>query len=275
MEFFSKSLTESNELLNSVLNNINSAVFIVNNNFKIVSFNNAFKSLFYKEDADILNKYCGNALGCVFVYREKVDCGGTSHCDKCHLRKNILNSFIQKVPVFKQKMIRDFVINDLVITKYLEFSTKHITYHDETYTLIIIDDVTDHELQKQEIISKAEQLAATKMELEQAYQKLQNEEALMLKLEQQSSIMAMIVTANHEINQPLAVLKGNLGLIKSQNEKTQCFDGVAKYIARCEKAVTEIASILKKYRDSETNFDFRDYTGEIKMVDFKENISEE
>jgi len=269
MEFISKNLRESNELLSSILDNINSAIFIVNKEVKVVNFNNGFKTLFYKEDDDILGKYCGNALGCSFAVKERVECGNASHCDKCNIRSSILGAFLENVPIYKQKMVREFVINNQVITKYLEFSAKHITWHGEVFTVVIVDDLTEHELKKMELYSNSEKLAAAKAELEIAYQKLQQEEFKMLKLEQQSSVTAMIVTANHEINQPLAVLKGNLGLLKLYTEKNPCEGNLIKYIKKSDKAVDDITAILKKYRDSAADFDFSDYTKDIKMVNFK------
>jgi len=269
MEFISSDLNESTELLTAILDNIDAAVFILNKDIKVVNYNNAFKTLFIKEEADILGKYCGNALGCSFAVKERVDCGKTSHCGVCSIRGSILQAFTQKIPVYRQKMIREFVINDITITKYLEFTAKHITWHGDIFTVVIVDDTTENELQKMDLYSNSEKLTAAKDELELAFAKLQKEESLMIKLEQQSSIMAMIVTANHEINQPLAVLKGNLGLMKTVLDKNPCNSNMLKYIQKADKSVNDISAILKKYRDYSEHFDFSDYTRDIKMVNFK------
>ncbi len=78
-------LKESNEFLLSLLDNINSAVFLIDENFKVKSFNNSFKTLFGK-DKNAFDQYCGNALGCVFAVKEGVNCGTSSHCKQCYLR---------------------------------------------------------------------------------------------------------------------------------------------------------------------------------------------
>jgi len=274
MEFISSDLNESNELLTTILDNIDSAVFIVNRDVKVVNFNRAFKTLFYKEDSDILGKYCGNAIGCSFAVRERVNCGDSSHCNKCNLRGSILGIFTKNVPVFKHKMVHEFEINGETVTKYLEYTTKKIDWHGQSLTIIIVDDMTEHELQKMELYSKSEKLSAAKSELELAYAKLQEEESKMLQYEQKNSILAMIVTANHEINQPLAVLKGNLGLMKTVLDKNPCNSNMLKYIQKAEKSVNDISAILKKYRESSEHFDFSDYTQDIKMVNFKNSQSD-
>ncbi len=82
------------------------------------------------------------------------------------------------------------------------------------------------------------------------------------------AVLAMAVTANHEINQPLMMIQGNLDLLKNH-----LFDNITekeqKYINKIETGVQRIIEILQKF-SSKTNFKFVDYMQDIEMVDFED-----
>lgn len=82
------------------------------------------------------------------------------------------------------------------------------------------------------------------------------------------AVLAMSVTANHEINQPLMVIQGNLDLLKNQlspDTNTKEY----KYLEKIEKAVQRINVILHKF-SSKTNIKFVDYLQDIEMVNFED-----
>lgn len=91
----------------------------------------------------------------------------------------------------------------------------------------------------------------------------------LLELERQSSILAMAVTANHEINQPLTVLSGNLFLLKESLSGAQLSEQQIKYMQRMERAILRIKNILEKYRNADT-IHFQNYSENTKMVVFEE-----
>ncbi len=91
----------------------------------------------------------------------------------------------------------------------------------------------------------------------------------LLELERQSSILAMAVTANHEINQPLTVLSGNLFLLKESLNGSQLSEQQLKYMQRMERAILRIKNILEKYRNADT-IHFQNYSENTKMVVFEE-----
>ena len=144
-------LKESNLFLNDLYQNVTSAIFIADSEARIYNFNDAFRTLFYKQEDQLLKKLCGNAMGCVFAEEEGKDCGSTSNCKNCVLRECILKSFTEKVPVYKERMTRNFYINDEVIEKHFIFTTKYITYQGEEMILVIVDDITDLEEQRRMI----------------------------------------------------------------------------------------------------------------------------
>ncbi len=100
-------LKESNDFLRLLLDNINSAVFLIDENLRVKSFNNSFKTIFGK-DEEAFNQLCGNALGCVFAVKENTDCGLSSNCDRCYLRTNVLAALIEDTPKTKEKLEREW-----------------------------------------------------------------------------------------------------------------------------------------------------------------------
>ncbi len=88
---------------------------------------------------------CGNAIGCIFQVEENRECGETSKCLDCRLRNDIVRSFAEKVPVYKDTLERRFVIQGEVVQKYFVFTTKYLTWNGEEFVLIVFDDVTEIE----------------------------------------------------------------------------------------------------------------------------------
>jgi hypothetical protein len=62
--------------------NVTSAIFIADSEARIFSFNDAFRTLFYKREDQLLKELCGNAMGCIFAVEEGKDCssGLTARC---------------------------------------------------------------------------------------------------------------------------------------------------------------------------------------------------
>ena len=151
LEISVSDLKESNHFLNDLYQNVTSAIFLADSEARIYNFNDAFRTLFYKQEDQLLKELCGNAMGCVFAEDEGKDCGSTSNCKSCVLRECILKSFTEKVPVYKERMKRKFYINNEVVEKYFIFTTKYITYQGQEMILVIVDDITELEEQRREI----------------------------------------------------------------------------------------------------------------------------
>lgn len=187
-------LKESNEFLNILLNNIVSAIFIVDKNVNIQNVNNSFKVLFQKKEDKILGELCGNAIGCVYAISENSDCGTTTNCATCTLRNSILSTFLQKVPTDKELLVRDFFIEGKIILKYFQYSTRYIWYNGEEMVLIIVDDIT--ELEKQKL----------KLEKQNQYLKQLNDE--------KNKILGI---AAHDIRSPLAIISSYASFLNDDN----------------------------------------------------------
>lgn len=151
-------LRESNEFLNLLMDSIPSAVFLVDRDVRVQQFNQGFRKLFSKDEADLVNQYCGNAIGCAFTVDENQICGKTSNCNNCVLRSSIIGSLVEKAPSFKVKLHRDFYIGGNRLNKHFLFSSMYLTYHDDEMIMIVVDDMTELETQRLNLLEKQERL---------------------------------------------------------------------------------------------------------------------
>ena len=158
METYFNDLRESNEFLNLLLDNMNSAVLIADENLQINHFNNTFLQLFSKSEENVLVTKFGKASSCAFSIEENKPCGETTHCESCVLRRAVFQTMVEKVPVDKMRMERAFYIDGKPATKYLEISTRHISFQGRKMILVILYDVTELEMQKLELQAKQNQI---------------------------------------------------------------------------------------------------------------------
>lgn len=86
-------------------------------------------------------------------------------------------------------------------------------------------------------------------------------------LERKNSVLAMIATTNHEINQPLTVLNGNLYLLRSSFENQKLTSDQIRFMDKIDRAVIDIKDILAKYRNA-ASMRFEKYSGNSQMIVF-------
>ena len=100
--------------------------------------------------------------------------------------------------------------------------------------------------------------------LRQSLELLSAAQSELIAAEQKNTLLAMAVTANHEINQPLMVIKGNLDLFDMKLKKLN-YDAYDKYIERINESIDNIKGILEKYRNLD-HFKFTDYVNKDQMI---------
>ena len=158
-QFEIDTLKESNGFLNAIFDNINSAVFVVDENVKVQKVNDSFEKLFEADELESTGKLCGNAIGCAYTVDENTTCGNTSYCGQCTLRASILKALTSKIPTNKDTMKRELVLGDRRIDKEFQYSTKHIRFDGETIIVVIVDDLTEINKQKHLLAKQNEELA--------------------------------------------------------------------------------------------------------------------
>ncbi|MGE5499539.1 MAG: response regulator transcription factor [Syntrophothermus sp.] len=97
--------------------------------------------------------------------------------------------------------------------------------------------------------------------------KLRETTKLLLELEKVNTFAATVVTANHEIKQPLTLINLSTAAIKREIGKEEINrEAVLKKIAFIETAIKEINTVLEKFK-AIRNPNFSPYVNNIKMVD--------
>ncbi|NWJ50575.1 MAG: PAS domain-containing sensor histidine kinase [Bacteroidetes bacterium] len=180
-----RDLRESNEFLNILLDNVNSAIFLIDPTIRITSINDAFTSVFQNDRSNILGELCGNALGCSYSVEEGKNCGETSNCNKCEFRESLLGAFMQNIPVDRQSLTREYYIRGVKTTKYLQYSTRLIKFNGQEMALVIVDDITSLEEQRLVLAKQNEMLTDLN--------------------EQKNLFLGM---AAHDLRNPIASIKG-------------------------------------------------------------------
>ena len=135
-------LKESNDFLNVLLDNLQSVIFIADENTDIQEVNGSFEDIFSVDKDRITGKKIGNSIGCAFTVDEHQECGETSFCGKCSIRKSFVSALAEKIPTYKKILTRDFYIGDKKVKKHFLYSVKHVEFNNQQMGLFLLDDIT-------------------------------------------------------------------------------------------------------------------------------------
>ena len=105
----------------------------------------------------------------------------------------------------------------------------------------------------------------THLDLTRSFNDLRESQEKILKLEQLNTILAMAGTANHDINQPLTVITGNLYLLEETINKQTLSSSQIKYIQEIKKSISRIKEILEQYSRA-VDLRYKEYAGGSKIV---------
>jgi signal transduction histidine kinase len=135
-------------LLDHILNNITSAVFLINENAEIQAYNKTFAKLFQIEDQEELTEVLfGNVIRC--HYPEQVDaCGELPQCKICAIRNSITTTIREDKNIDDLVFAQEIWNNDVSTKRHFKFSTRAINSDDVKLALVILDDITELENQK-------------------------------------------------------------------------------------------------------------------------------
>ncbi len=113
------------------------------------------------------------------------------------------------------------------------------------------------------------ELVEANEKLRESYERLESAQNEIIQLEKQKSVWAMAVTANHEINQPLMVIRGNMDLLRMKLEAFGIKDLPQHYLDNIEKSISRIGDILQKFKEK-CPVRYTDYSSKTEMVVFDE-----
>lgn len=130
------------------------------------------------------------------------------------------------------------------------------------------------EVANKELSEKNKQISLQKKELEESYRKLKHSQQELVELEKRNAIMAMAVTTNHELNQPLTVMQGYVELLKNSFQPDVLSEKQQKFLERIETSSKRMTGILEKFRKS-PSAQLKDYVKDKKMVVFDDSLKED
>lgn len=122
---------------------------------------------------------------------------------------------------------------------------------------------TKYETEQKE--KEAEIYRLKNVELRDTLKELQETQSKLIESEKYKMFYAMVVTANHELNQPLSVMKISLEMLKLKHHKT-LDEKTKSHLEKISKSVERCNKILQKLRDLKTPI-YKKYMEDVEMVD--------
>ncbi|UUV16857.1 GGDEF domain-containing protein [Fusobacteria bacterium ZRK30] len=150
-------LKKSENFLEVLMDNLESNIMVVNQDIKVESVNPFLKNMLHKDLNQIEGKKCGNALGCRHAVEEGKNCGETTFCSTCNLRKTIISTLADRSNHSGNVLSREFYMNGEKKKKYFLYSCKHVKFNSDDMALLIMNDVTELEENRR----KMEKMALT------------------------------------------------------------------------------------------------------------------
>ena len=244
-----ETLQESKEFLSSLINHVNSLIFVVDRNLKIKRVNNAFEMFTYRKDKKIYEDYFGNVLDCSNHVNQQRDCGSTKHCEICVFRQSMLRAL--QGETLKERATRRIYIKGKEVKKHFEFTAKPLNFMGEEMALLIIDDITELEEQKQRLKQlneiKNRFLGTVSHDLKNPIGAIQSLAYVLyeegnLKEEQRSYVDEIYKTSEYM----LALVEDFLDIYKIETEKDKLFQERQDYVKVVKEALGFNQILAKK-----------------------------
>ena len=195
-----------------------------------------------------------NLNGGTYIFRVKYSYG-----ENAWSKKELRVKLVVVPPFYKSKW---FIVTLILLLIFLAgfFHTSRMKYERD----INLKLVTEVESRTKELQDALVKMAIQKTNLQESYHLLEQSQEAVANLQQRNAVYAIAITANHEINQPLMILRANLDMlelsIKEVDPKQE------RYCARINESIERIRVILEKLQQIE-DIHFTEYTDETIMLD--------
>ena len=173
------------------------------------------------------------------------------------------NNEIQQLSLSKRKHVNNFF--SILIIVVLVFAL--------TAFVLLYKLRTEHNmlLERNNIIIEQKKTLETKnKELHDLYLSLKLKQEENLELVKTNAALAVAVTANHELNQPLMIIKGNIEMLQmTLNDELNAKQ--IKYLRKIDDSVERMTEILRKFKEMESaNFENYADSSEEEVIIFDE-----
>lgn len=191
----------SDVMLRSLLENVSSCVFLLNDQIQVKQVNPSFESVFDTTMESIHDYLCGNAIGCSNAVEEGVLCGRSSRCGDCELRAAFLEALTDGTATLKKDISMDIHSQGKRCQRYFRFSVIPMDTDRGRSLVVVMDDLTD---------MKEAHLALEKLATTDSLTGVTNHGTIFTKLEE------MCVSSSHG-SSPLSVFMADLDHFKKVN----------------------------------------------------------
>lgn len=199
-------LKDSGQFLTALMDNLVSAVFVVDRDHRFQAYNQSFIDLFHKTEDDVADRLCD----------------GTSGCKACKLRDSLPDALTFKVPAYKERLTQKFHVGDRELIRYFLYSTQNIKVNGESVILVILDDVS-HQMEAD--------LSLKRMAITDGLTGLYNHKYLYSRLEEE-------FTRAKRYGNTLSVLVLDIDRFKAVNDKYGHQQG--------DEALTEAGEVIRQ-----------------------------
>jgi PAS domain-containing protein len=123
--------------LNEYLNHLDVPVLVMDDDVRVMDFNEPARALLGKSAADIEGYYGGDVIECVYAKLPE-GCGNTEHCKACTIRKTVTNTHLTGDPHFRVPAYQDIQTANGAREMRYTISTEKVGQ----FVLLRIDEVT-------------------------------------------------------------------------------------------------------------------------------------
>lgn len=131
----------------SILNALPMPVFVLDSDVRVVDINQAALNFFGLQKEPALMQRGGDVLHCLYSKDVPAGCGRGPECDNCIVRNTVLTSLGGKT-VTRRRMKFQTRKNSHVDSVDFLVTGSPVSYADNTYVLLILEDVTELSLLK-------------------------------------------------------------------------------------------------------------------------------
>ena len=188
------------------------------------------------------------------------------------------NNGAEGVKVFEE-FEPDVVLLDIMMPVMDGYEACRIIKKHERYTPVIFITAIDRNNDEarelmldagaDDILTKPVQDFIVKMRV-RSYLRLKEYYDRVIMVEKNNMALAMAVTANHEMNQPLMIMKGNLEMFMlGLQEECNITERQRRYLDKIDEATQRMVNILDKFKAA-TSMTFENYTDQSRMIVFQD-----
>lgn len=144
-------LRKNRDFLEVIMKNLETKILIADIDARVHEFNDSFMNMLCLDATDIYGKKCGDLLNCSHSLEEQRERGDIPYCHTCPIKISIKDALTKNIPTYKKVISRDCYMNRKKVKKYFLYSCKRINYNNNNMAMVILDDITDSEISKENL----------------------------------------------------------------------------------------------------------------------------